>query len=161
MWGQGRVVDPDKEDSQSAVEGPQAVEADPGDVATALETEIDLENRLENEMHHVLGGLTDAFSVNVPFTKEDKKRIVDKLNTISEENEGEDLKFTHAVVVYMLKELRDVFGNQDAFEEEGSLAAAIEEGTEGQAHGGHEGRTRMIGRGSRGASGSGASGGSP
>ena len=124
------MVDPDEKGSQSSVEGPQAVEADPGDVEIASETERDLENRLENEMQHVLGGLTDAFSVNVPFTKEDKKRIVDKLNTISEENEGEDLKFTHAVLVYMLKELREVFGKSDVFGEGRLQAAAIGKRTE-------------------------------
>ena len=62
--------------------------------------------------------MTDAFSVNLPFTVEDKKRIAKNLNTISEEYEGEELHFTRAVLLYMQKELHDVFGNQDAFKSE-------------------------------------------
>ena len=40
------------------------------------------------------------------------------LTTINEEYQDEDLKFTLAVLMYMLKELHDVFGNQDAFKSE-------------------------------------------
>ena len=142
MWGQGLVVDPDEEDSQSSVEGPQAVVADPGDVATASGTENSFENRLESKMQYVLGGMTDAFSVNLPFTVEDKKRIAKNLTTISEEYQDEELHFTRAVLLYMLKELHDVFGNQDAFKSEieklVEKKAAIEKRAE-EANAGEEG----------------------
>ena len=109
MWGQDTIGDPDEGDSQSVVEGSVVEEASPKNVATASKNERELLNRLEDEMQTVLDDLTASFSVNIPFAKEDKERIVDNLNIISEENEGEDLDFTRAVLVYMLKELGEVF----------------------------------------------------
>jgi len=110
MWGQGPPVvvgdsPPREEETQAVVTG--------GD-APVTEEMLDL----EEEMRDALGGMLDAFSVNLPFTVEDKKRIAKNLNTISEEYEGEELHFTRAVLLYMLKELHDVFGNQDAFKSE-------------------------------------------
>ena len=121
MWGQGQGYlqeAPGDDGSESPEDVPPAVIGNGSvEVATAAKTERVLMNKLEDEMQHVLGGMTDAFSVNIPFTEEDKKRIVDNLNAISQEHEGEDLDFTRAVLVYMLKELREVFGYPDAFEE--------------------------------------------
>ena len=133
MWGQEPIGDPDEEDSQSVVEGSVVEEASPEYVATASTYDRELLNRLEDEMQIVLDGLTASFSVNLPFTKEDKERIVDNLNIISEKNEGEDLDFTRAVLVYMLKELREVFPKHmvedlpsaEVFGEGGLQAAAI------------------------------------
>ena len=67
--------------------------------------------------------------------------IVENLNKINEEYVDEELSFTRAVLMYMLKELRDVFGNQDAFVEEDSKAAAIEKGTQ-EANADEEGLAR-------------------
>ena len=96
----------------------------------------------EEEMRDALGGMTDAFSVNLPFTVEDKKRIAKNLTTISEEYQDEELHFTRAVLLYMLKELHDVFGNQDAFKSEieklVEKKAAIEKRAE-EANAGEEG----------------------
>ena len=152
MWGQGPPVVVD--DSPPLQEGTQAVVANPGGVATdagdgpqertALRMEMD---RLENETQHTLRGMTDAFSVELPFTVEDKRRIVENLNKIEEEYQEQCLhepkctNFTRAVLIYMLKELHDVFGNQDAFVEEESKAAAIEKGTQ-EANADEEGLAR-------------------
>ncbi len=145
MWGQGPPVVVD--DSPPPEEGTQAVVANPGGVATdagdgpqertALRMEMD---RLENETQHTLRGMTDAFSVELPFTVEDKRRIVENLNKIEEEyqeqclHEPECPNFTRAVLIYMLKELHDVFGLRDRPDprglEEDSKAAAIENRTQ-------------------------------
>ena len=81
--------------SEGLQEGTQAVVANPGGVATdagdgpqertALRMEMD---RLENETQHTLRGMTDAFSVELPFTVEDKRRIVENLNKIEEAVQG-------------------------------------------------------------------------
>ena len=132
MWGQGLVqIDDDINEPPPPEGGTHAVVVNPGGVAPASGTENSinpdsLENGLEKSMNMVLGGVTDAFAINLPFTTEDKKRIVKNLNNISEEYEDEDLKFTRAALFYMLKELRDVFGNQDAVDK-AIDAAAIEE----------------------------------
>ena len=133
--------------SEGLQEGTQAVVANPGGVATdagdgpqertALRMEMD---RLENETQHTLRGITDAFSVELPFTVEDKRRIVENLNKIEEEYQEQCLhepkcpNFTRAVLIYMLKELHDVFGLRDRPDprglEEDSKAAAIENRTQ-------------------------------
>ena len=120
MWGQGPVV---VDDSPPPEEGTQAVVANPGGVATASPETQEMD-RLENEMQNTLGGMCDAFAVNLPFTTEDKKRIVENLKKLNDEyEEGSrtrrflrtvdqdvELRFTRTVLKYMLKELRDVFG---------------------------------------------------
>ncbi len=133
MWGQGPPVVVD--DSPPLQEGTQAVVTNPGGVATASPGPRTQEQEmapLENEMQHTLGLMTDALRVQLPFTVEDKKRIVRNLNKINQEyqeltDQPSMINHTRAVLMYMLKELRDVFGNQDAFVEEDSKAAAIEE----------------------------------
>jgi len=136
MWGQGpgHLQAPGDDDSESPEDVPPAVIGNGSvEVATAAKTERVLMNKLEDEMQHVLGGMTDAFSVNIPFTEGDKKRIVDNLNAISKENEDEDLDFTRAVLVYMLKELRevfpDVFGEKMVATEAAEAKAAHEGGS--------------------------------
>ena len=127
MWGQGQgyLQAPGDDGSESPEDVPPAVIGNGSvEVATAAKTERVLMNKLEDEMQHVLGGMTDAFSVNIPFTEWDKKRIVENLNAISKENEDEDLVFTRDVLVYMLKELREVFGCAEGVEAERKMEAA-------------------------------------
>ena len=85
---------------------------------------------LENEMTHTLGLMTDALREQLPFTVEDKKRIVRNLNKINLEyqeltDQPSMINHTRAVLMYMLNELHIVFGDHDALED--SKAAAIEE----------------------------------
>ena len=132
MWGQGALVidDSPPPEEEQGMEPP--VDAPPvRKVCSRCTKEM---NRLENDMQPNLGGMCDAFSINLPFTLKDKKRIVKNLNKINEEHDADDdegLNFTRAVLMYMLKELNDVFGNQDTFVGEESQAAAIKEGTQG------------------------------
>ena len=148
MWGQGPVV---VDDSPPPEEGTQAVATLSGGCSSRASglfpgpktQEMD---RLENEMQHTLGLMTDALRVQLPFTVEDKKRIVRNLNKINLEyqeltDQPSMINHTRAVLMYMLKELHDVFGNQDAFVEEDSKAAAIEKGTQ-EANADEEGLAR-------------------
>ena len=114
MWGQGPPVVVD--DSPPLEEGTQAVVTNPGGVASrGRPPRTEEMDGLENEMQPILGGMCDAFMVNLPFTTEDKKRIVENLKKLNDEYEDQDdeLRFTRTVLKYMLKELRDVFGDQD------------------------------------------------
>ena len=83
-----------------------------------------------------LGGIEIAQDRDESFggahclTVDEAERIVENLTKINAECVDEELSFTRAVLMYMLKELHDVFGSQDAFVEEDSKAAAIENRTQ-------------------------------
>ena len=145
MWGQGPPVVVD--DSPPPEEGTQAVVTNPGGVATASPGPRTQEQEmapLENEMQHTLGLMTDALRVQLPFTVEDKKRIVRNLNKINLEyqeltDQPSMINHTRAVLMYMLNELHIVFGDHDALED--SKAAAIENRTQ-EANADEEGLAR-------------------
>ena len=90
---------------------------------------------LENMMGHTLALMTDALRIQLPFTVEDKKRIVRNMNKINlawQEltDQPSMINHTRAVLMCMLNELHIVFGDHDAFVEEDSKAAAIENRTQ-------------------------------
>ena len=109
--------------SEGLQEGTQAVVTNPGGVATASPGPRTQEQEmapLENEMQHTLGLMTDALRVQLPFTVEDKKRIVRNLNNINLEwqeltDEPSMVGHTRAVLSYMLKELDDVFVTKEEY----------------------------------------------
>ena len=128
--------------SEGLQEGTQAVVTNPGGVATASPGPRTQEQEmapLENEMQHTLGLMTDALRVQLPFTVEDKKRIVRNLNKINlawqeVTHQPSMVGHTRAVLSYMLKELDDVFVTKEEYAlEEDSKAASIERTQEANA----------------------------
>ena len=129
--------------SEGLQEGTQAVVTNPGGVATASPGPRTQEQEMVplGAVGHTLALMTDALKIQLPFTVEDKERIVRNLNKINlawqeVTHQPSMVGHTRAVLSYMLKELDDVFASHIL--ELDSKAAAIENRTE-EANAGEEG----------------------